>query len=104
MNTTTIDTANENVVHGKFRPVQPANPVARIWTALKSWQSRRTAIRELSAMPDALLRDIGIERYQIKNAVNKGAASGFSSGGFCVHPAVIRLPESPAVAETRKAA
>jgi len=43
---------------------------ARAWAALRAWHNRRVAVRELSAMPDAQLRDIGIERYQIRDAVN----------------------------------
>ena len=65
-----------NIIHGLFRPTLLSRGLA----ALKSWQSRRVAIRELNAMPDALLRDIGIERYQIKNAVHN----------FGAHPEVFR--------------
>ena len=60
---------HDNVIRGLFRPTL----LSRGWAALKSWRNRRIAIRELNAMPDALLRDIGIERYQIKNAVNNFA-------------------------------
>ena len=60
---------DDNVIRGLFRPTL----LSRGWAALKSWRNRRIAIRELNAMPDALLRDIGIERYQIKNAVNNFA-------------------------------
>ena len=60
---------HDNVIRGLFRPTL----LSRGWAALKGWRNRRVAIRELNAMPDALLRDIGIERYQIKNAVNNFA-------------------------------
>ena len=60
---------DDNVIRGLFRPTM----LSRGWAALKGWRNRRVAIRELNAMPDALLRDIGIERYQIKNAVNNFA-------------------------------
>ena len=60
---------HDNVIRGLFRPTM----LSRGWAALKGWRNRRIAIRELNAMPDALLRDIGIERYQIKNAVNNFA-------------------------------
>lgn len=61
--------------------------LARAWAMLRAWHNRRIAVRELSAMPDALLRDIGIERYQIRAAVN-GA-----------YPAIIRLPSGRAGAD-----
>ncbi len=62
--------AGGNIVHAPFRPTL----FSRVATAVKGWHSRRLAIRELNAMPDALLRDIGIERYQIKDAVNNFGA------------------------------
>lgn len=34
------------------------------------WNERRRAIRQLRAMPDHLLADIGIERYEIEAVVN----------------------------------
>jgi len=38
---------------------------------LKNWYVRRQAINELSALPDYLLRDLGIEnRYQIAEVIN----------------------------------
>lgn len=85
-------TGHDNIIHGLFRPTL----LSRGWTALKSWQSRRIAIRELRAMPDSLLRDIGIERYQIKDAVNN----------FSKHPAVVRMPgeNTAPAAETGKVA
>ena len=42
----------------------------RAKTQLVHWHARRVAIRQLHAMPDWLLRDIGIERHQINDAVN----------------------------------
>ena len=59
-------TGHDNIVGGLFRPTLLSRGLA----VLKSWSKRRRAIRELSAMPDALLRDIGIERHQIKDAVH----------------------------------
>ncbi len=34
------------------------------------WRRRRVAIRELSAMPDALLQDIGVDRGRIPDVVD----------------------------------
>ena len=70
---------HDNIVHGLFRPTLLSRGLA----ALKAWRSRNIAIRELNAMPDALLRDIGIERYQIKHAVQN----------FGKHPEVLRMPD-----------
>lgn len=83
---------HDNIVRGLFRPTL----LSKGWTALKSWRSRRVAIRELNAMPDALLRDIGVERYQIKNAVNN----------FGKRPEVIKMPgeKNAAALEVQKAA
>jgi len=85
-------TGDSNIIHTRFRP----GALSRTWTALRSWNNRRVAIRELSAMPDALLRDIGIERYQIKDAV----------GG--AYPEIFQLhnpgPVPAPVAEVKKAA
>ena len=59
-------TGHDNIVDGLFRPTL----LSRGLVILKGWSKRRRAIRELSAMPDALLRDIGIERHQINDAVH----------------------------------
>lgn len=89
-----LHAGDSNIIHTRFRP----GALPRAWTALRSWNNRRMAIRELSAMPDALLRDIGIERYQIKDAVN-GA-----------YPEIFKLnnpgpgPAPAPVAEVKKAA
>lgn len=57
-----------NIFHAPFR-----RPLfSRFSLAVKNWRSRRIAIRQLRAMPEALLRDIGIERYQIENLVMRG--------------------------------
>jgi uncharacterized protein YjiS (DUF1127 family) len=39
---------------------------------LSGWRERREAIRRLGATPDAILRDIGIARSGIENAVRHG--------------------------------
>ncbi|MGI9310836.1 MAG: DUF1127 domain-containing protein [bacterium] len=63
-----------NVAHVAFRNPLSATILSKAWHALKDWNNRRIAVRELSAMPDALLRDIGIERYQIREVVRHGGA------------------------------
>jgi len=65
--------AAANILSGAFRPAFGAR-INAMWSAYRAWRNRRLAVRELSAMPDALLRDIGIERWQIRNVVyNCGA-------------------------------
>ncbi len=59
-----------NILHVPFRPTL----LSRILLAVKNWRTRRLAARELRALPDALLRDIGIERYQIEEVVKGGGA------------------------------
>ncbi len=59
--------SQENIVHGSFRK----GFVARTLNRLRMWNQRRLAILELSAMPDSLLRDLGIERYQIEDVVTQ---------------------------------
>jgi uncharacterized protein YjiS (DUF1127 family) len=57
----------ENIVKGAFRP----NSLVRMLQRVQAWNQRRVAIRELNAMSDSLLRDLGIERYQISDVVNR---------------------------------
>ena len=90
MRTTENFAGQENVVSGKFR--RPL--VLRLIGRLKSWNQRRLAIRELQGMSDYLLRDLGIERFQIADAVK-------NSGEFTQLPAA---KKDSAVAPLKKAA
>ena len=56
-----------NIVSGSFRK----NLIIRTLSKIGSWNNRRIAIRELSAMSDSLLQDLGIQRYQIVDVVNQ---------------------------------
>ena len=60
----------ENVVQGSFRE----GTFQRIIRQIREWNDNRRAIRQLSMMSDKLLNDIGIERYQIRDAVKNKAA------------------------------
>ncbi len=60
-------TRSENVVKGTFR----RNLFVRVLQRIQAWNQRRLAIVELNAMSDSLLRDLGIERYQISDVVNR---------------------------------
>ena len=59
-----------NVVNVEFR----RNPIARLWGKLLAWNERRIVVRQLNAMPDRLLSDIGIERYEISAVVSRPGA------------------------------
>ncbi len=63
--TFTAERMHNHLAHASFHPTR----LSKTWAAMKTWNDRRIAIRELRAMPDVLLRDIGIERYQIKEVV-----------------------------------
>lgn len=39
-------------------------------SAFRQWRERRQAIHDLAAMPEHLLRDIGVERHAISDVVN----------------------------------
>jgi len=76
MRTTEKFAGQENVISGKFR----RHFVLRLVGRLKAWNQRRLAIRELQAMSDHLLRDLGIERFQISDAVrNSGEFAQLSA-------------------------
>ena len=58
---------NANVVHGSFR----RSIVSRVIDQIKVWNERRAAIRQLNALSDRLLLDIGVERHEIAAVVKK---------------------------------
>lgn len=58
--------STNNIFKGDFRQ----SVFLRLKTAVVGWHSRRVAVRQLRAMPDSLLKDIGIERHQITATVN----------------------------------
>ena len=61
----TVPANGATITRATFRPA----PLTRAWAALTIWRNRRAAVRALRALPDELLRDIGIERHQIRDAV-----------------------------------
>ena len=67
MSNSSIITGNMNVVHGSFR----RSYLSRVLDQIKAWNERRIAARQLNALSDRMLRDIGIERYEIDQAVNR---------------------------------
>lgn len=66
--TTGVDANAANVVPLSRAPVAPA-PWRRAWRALKRWHDRRQAVRELSALSDHQLHDIGVNRADIEQVV-----------------------------------
>lgn len=73
-----------NIRHASFRPnVFFNNLFSRALTTVQNWRNRRIAVRQLRAMPTALLRDIGIERHQIIDVVH----------GLDVHAEIHSLPK-----------
>ncbi|WP_282610268.1 DUF1127 domain-containing protein [Pelagibius sp. Alg239-R121] len=50
---------------------RPELALRRIVGAISRWQRRRAAIRELRALDDYHLMDIGLERFQIVSAVEE---------------------------------
>jgi len=80
-----------NIIQGSFE----RNVFTRLLGKARSWYLRRQAIRELQAMPDSLLRDLGIERFQIVDVVN-------SPGSFAKVPATVS--NKAVVAPLQKAA
>jgi uncharacterized protein YjiS (DUF1127 family) len=60
-------------------PSRPRSPLwgllaapARVWAAILSEVEARRAVKELSALDERMLRDIGIERGQIAHACRHG--------------------------------
>ena len=61
---------HRNVINRSFR----RGITKRIIDRIQFWNERRKAIRQLSAMSDRLLHDIGIERHEIYQAVYQPGA------------------------------
>ncbi|MEM7193521.1 MAG: DUF1127 domain-containing protein [Pseudomonadota bacterium] len=62
---------SSNVIVGEFR----TSLLSRLFSRFVAWRRRQVAIAQLQQMPDRLLADIGIERYQISDFVNKSDAA-----------------------------
>jgi len=67
MSNSSITTENINVVQGSFR----RGYLSRVVDRIKAWHERRVATRQLNALSDRMLRDIGVERHKIDQAVNR---------------------------------
>ena len=67
MNNTANMNKESNIVKGAFE----RGVFTRMTDKFISWNERRKAIRQLNAMSDRMLKDIGIERYEIADAVKQ---------------------------------
>ena len=61
---------NSNVVKGTFR----RGLIARTFDRISTWNERRIAVQQLNTMSDRMLKDIGIDRCEIGQAVKRPAA------------------------------
>lgn len=69
----------------------------KVLSAFVRWNDHRNAMRELSAMPDYLLTDIGVSRLEIREVVN-GLTSNASAEATTSPAAGHRAPPSGQVA------
>ena len=92
MNSNVNMNEKSNVVRGEFR----RGMLARVIDQVKSWNERRVAIRQLSALSDRMLSDIGIDRFEISSVVRQ-------QGSF-VSIGTDRPDQSTESAEIREAA
>ncbi len=67
MSTTSIFSNRGNVVQGRFQ----RSILVRLVDRIRTWNDDRVAIRQLNALSDRLLQDIGIERENIAEAVRQ---------------------------------
>jgi uncharacterized protein YjiS (DUF1127 family) len=61
-----------------LRPDTPIAFISLAWRGYRRWRLRRIAIRHLETVDDYLLRDVGINRFDIHGVVN-GALPRYQS-------------------------
>jgi uncharacterized protein YjiS (DUF1127 family) len=71
-----------------------ADLIAALAAGLKTWSQRRIAYRELMALDDRMLSDIGISRADIPEVI-----AAFDNGGAARSPADDRRIDGPAFAD-----
>ena len=59
-----------------------ANAARRVWKAYKTWNERRKATAIMQNMSDHELKDIGVERWQISQAVRGGRSAVRETGTY----------------------
>lgn len=57
--------------HGADGPTAITNALGRAWLALRTWSRRRSTRLALHALDDRMLRDIGLARCNIEQAVRQ---------------------------------
>ena len=67
MSAKSISSHRDNVVQGRFQ----RSVLVRLVDRIRTWNENRIAMNQLNALPDRLLRDIGIERQNIAEAVRQ---------------------------------
>ncbi len=55
------------VLHGTLAPAQSTGFLKSLWVKISNWRLRNVTRRQLRDLPDYLLDDIGISRYDIEN-------------------------------------
>ena len=59
-----------------------AEAAKRAWQAYKTWSERRRATAYMNNMSDHELKDIGVERWQISQAVRNGRSEVRETGAY----------------------
>lgn len=69
----------------------------QFFAAVRRWNQRRLAIRELMALPDWALKDIGVMRGEIPRIVDESldAAASTHATATAAIPAAEHAPEAP---------
>ncbi len=91
-NATALRTGPHPAVLAKARPNHPergrrslvkvtGRALFRALKGLRAWHSRRVAVRELHALGDHALMDIGLPRSEIRSVVQAMIESGATTGG-----------------------
>ena len=70
--------ANPASYHPALRRGHFMRPVAAAFRRFVEWQNARSAMRQLSHMSDAALKDIGITRNEIADTVLRGRTENLS--------------------------
>jgi uncharacterized protein YjiS (DUF1127 family) len=66
----TTQTYKENLVIDSFRPrLGLGERLARVIAAWRRWRNQAAALRELGRLDDRALRDIGLDRVELRDVV-----------------------------------
>ncbi|MEC9343984.1 MAG: DUF1127 domain-containing protein [Pseudomonadota bacterium] len=77
-----MNTAQITVVRVPFRPMRVAAEIAwRLAAGVAQWLEMQRDLRQLNAMSDSELKDIGLHRAQVEFAARRGMTEGFDDRG-----------------------